>query len=383
MAHDHPEQGMIRHIRGRLLALALGAATVHTLRLHTRQQRAHAVLAFAAHRQQLLAAQIERPELRVGWTPLQGVAPDRQAQLLHHQAQVELWTAGYQAQLLSLGEIRAAAQLLFATASGSDFWQWACTWNTGLPYGYRDLRVHEALDDVYGALAQEHRDTAQHSPAPASASASASAEGNTDMTDLRLTSPEARQERAGITAALRRELDAAGLKSLLDLGVPTGDPAEPIALNSLSLTEATNLTHLVHQALRPAYDVAAELDRVAELHKLARFPTAQVIDGEIHTGSMPVVTADRLATLLGAPPLPDGVVPEDLGEHFEAEPLLDRLTAAFRTVTRGRDAPVLEFEPYCPRGCGDARVVLGALSVPTARDVVTALNCGAPEEGTA
>ncbi|WP_433549186.1 hypothetical protein ACQPZG_32085 [Streptomyces sp. CA-294286] len=203
------------------------------------------------------------------------------------------------------------------------------------------------------------------------------------MTAPTLTPPTpqiTRQDRSDVVLALRRELAAAGLASLGPDPMPTSsDPAEPLRLDRISLQDAAELTRLLHRAQRPAYKAAKALRLAAEAHRLRRFPTPTVLGGQIHLGSVPVPTGDRLATLLGAPPWSSGMAAEDIAEWHEAEPLLDRLQAAFRAATGGRRME-LDFEPYCARGCGEALVVLGPLDVATARRLVKVLQYGVREE---
>ncbi|WP_433549187.1 DUF6082 family protein [Streptomyces sp. CA-294286] len=151
---------MTRRGGSRLFAVVLGTSVLGGALLLAAQQRARNVLAFEAQRQRLLAGMSEHPELHSAWAPLQGTEPATSTpELLHHQAWVSLWAAGYRANVLSLQEIRAAATLLFATATGADFWRWARTWNTDLPHSATELRVYETLDEVYGI---ESGDDAAH-----------------------------------------------------------------------------------------------------------------------------------------------------------------------------------------------------------------------------
>lgn len=89
-----------------------------------------------------------------------------------------------------------------------------------------------------------------------------------------------------------------------------------------------------------------------------------------HLGDVTVTTADRLASLLGAPARD---VERNLEEWPEARQVMRRLGAAFRAATGGGFLD-LYFHHDCIRCDSDAALTLGPIKLPEAQRLLSSLS---------
>ncbi|MFD7499570.1 hypothetical protein [Streptomyces sp. NPDC059850] len=130
------------------------------------------------------------------------------------------------------------------------------------------------------------------------------------------------------------------------------------------------LAELIHEGNRPLYEAESELRAAFTQHALD-VPDLFVSGGQFRLGAITVETADRLASLLGAPQQATG---GDLDSWSEGQRATERLAAAVEKATG--EFHHIEYHPACTRsgGCNvDAAVDLASISVRTARRVADAL----------
>ncbi|MFI5804479.1 hypothetical protein [Streptomyces sp. NPDC051561] len=181
------------------------------------------------------------------------------------------------------------------------------------------------------------------------------------------------QKMEALAEALHHEMSAVGLSALAPIVEDRGTTPS-ICLPPLGGADATHLTRLLRYAQDDAHEAAASL-HAALLARSLSFPVPRARNGMVALGRVDVDAADHLAMLLGAPPLPDGVLAMDILESSQAAPLIRRIASALASVTNDRDGVIVGFEPSCPQPCcGDAAVRFPLLSVDTARSITDALN---------
>jgi hypothetical protein len=131
-----------------------------------------------------------------------------------------------------------------------------------------------------------------------------------------------------------------------------------------------HLAELIHEGNRPLYKTEAKLRTAFTKHTLD-VPDLFVSGGQFRLGTITVETADRLASLMGAP---QGDSVGDLDDWNEGQRISERLASAFE-VTTGQYHHI-EYHPACTRhgdGNGDPAVELASISVRSARRIADAL----------
>ncbi|MFF3640446.1 hypothetical protein [Streptomyces sp. NPDC002564] len=184
--------------------------------------------------------------------------------------------------------------------------------------------------------------------------------------------PATLQETADAAQDLDRALRAAGLGDLRSGLVRDGEPAR-ISLNDIDAVTANELSRLIHKAMRRTYKVASALKDALRAHGLSDAPEPWVYNADIQLGDFSISAADRLAVALGAPPQPEL---SDVPDWPEAHEVLNRLEVVLTQATRGGFVD-MRMHPYCQRCDQDPAITLGAVTVGTARRLVSALQFGA------
>ncbi|MFC8825326.1 hypothetical protein ACFT9I_08215 [Streptomyces sp. NPDC057137] len=128
-------------------------------------------------------------------------------------------------------------------------------------------------------------------------------------------------------------------------------------------------------ATTPVHETADALRAAMRGHDLD-VPSLSVEQDRVDLGDITVTTADRLAHLLGAPA--QGVE-RNLTEWPEAQQVMRRLGAAFKTATGGGFLD-LYFHHDCIRCDSDAALTLGPISLPEAQRLLSSLSRRAPQE---
>lgn len=192
-----------------------------------------------------------------------------------------------------------------------------------------------------------------------------------NVTDL-LDAPPPQSEVSEAARDLAQALRAAGLSSAAPAPGEEEGKAQ-VLLRPLDASGAVELARLLHKAMGRAYDVAHELESVARAHGLHGFPSPSVCDGKIRLGTVPLLTADRLASLLGAEPVPE---PVDVAEADRAQghTVVARLRYALARTTE--EVVDLRLHTGCERCEGASGIALGDIEVRTAQRLAATLQFG-------
>ncbi|MFC8076158.1 hypothetical protein ACFUN8_11550 [Streptomyces sp. NPDC057307] len=126
----------------------------------------------------------------------------------------------------------------------------------------------------------------------------------------------------------------------------------------------------------PVHETADALRAALREHGLD-LPGLSVEQGKVSLGDVTATTADRLARLLGAPVQK---VERNLAEWPEAQQVMRRLGAAFRTATGGGFLD-LYFHHDCVRCDRDAALTLGPINQHDAQRLLSSLSRGASPSG--
>ncbi|MCK8677986.1 hypothetical protein [Streptomyces lichenis] len=139
----------------------------------------------------------------------------------------------------------------------------------------------------------------------------------------------------------------------------------------------TRLVSALRADIRPYDHAAKALEKAVRAAELDDFPVPDVNGLRIRLGHVSVATAARLATLLGADPLPGDLA--EVPDWPEADAVMDRLVATVKEVTDGgfMDA---QLHPNCEM-CGHLPTIeLGDLSHEVATGLAEALRRSASDQ---
>lgn len=130
-----------------LLTLAT-TGIVHVV-LSERRHRDQVVLETARMHQQLLAAQVERPGLRVMWGSLAPLDSAERRLHLHRNAWASVWETMYRVGALSRAGVDSAARAVFVTPEGQHWWARVRDERARGMGDARSRRFHVLMDTAY------------------------------------------------------------------------------------------------------------------------------------------------------------------------------------------------------------------------------------------